>query len=229
MKKQSTSAGVCKRMGIDLRAMDGILIFANIALAIVIALLVLYLRSLTSAYASKKGENLATHEDIEKIVDQVAAVTKTQEEIKASISDEVWSRQRQWELKREVLLNALEQVSQARIAVILVNSVYQVRQGKSSEELVPYMKLQDSAVDKYSIAGDLLEKAVIQVEAVCSTDMAKQLEDLAKIFRTVLHHVLDERNPGEVAKLTKIIKEHIPVLINLIRSELGVDKAASAS
>jgi len=63
MKKQNKpSAGGCKRMGIDLRAMDGILIFANIALAIVITLLVLYLRSLTSSYASKKGENLATHE-----------------------------------------------------------------------------------------------------------------------------------------------------------------------
>jgi len=91
------------------------------------------------------------------------------------------------------------------------------------------MKFQDSAVDKYSIAGDLLDKALIQVEAVCSADVAKQLDDLAKIFRTVLHDVLDERNPVEVAKLTNIIKEHIPVLIELIRSELGVDKAASAS
>lgn len=45
------------------------------------------------AYLKKKGENLATHEDIDKLVDQVRAVTQTTKEIEAKISDEMWDRQ----------------------------------------------------------------------------------------------------------------------------------------
>jgi len=57
-------------------------------------------------YLTKKGENLATHEDIDKLVDQVRAVKQTTREIEAKISDEVWDRQKRWELKREVLFEA---------------------------------------------------------------------------------------------------------------------------
>jgi len=52
------------------------------------------------SYSAKKGENLATKEDI-------AQITKVQEEIKAQISDNVWDRQRQWELRRDVVVDAV--------------------------------------------------------------------------------------------------------------------------
>jgi hypothetical protein len=58
------------------------------------------------AYFKKKGESLATHEDIDKVVDQVKAVTQTTKEIEAKISGEVWDRQKRWELKREVTFGA---------------------------------------------------------------------------------------------------------------------------
>jgi hypothetical protein len=51
-------------------------------------------------YLKKKGENLATHEDIGKLIDQVRAVTITTKEIEASISDRSWNRQKHWEMKR---------------------------------------------------------------------------------------------------------------------------------
>jgi hypothetical protein len=65
-------------------------------------------------YARKKGENLATHEDIGKVTKQVAAVTTTTEQIKTEISDESWGRQRRWELKREVLIEASKRKSLLR-------------------------------------------------------------------------------------------------------------------
>jgi hypothetical protein len=65
-------------------------------------------------YLKKKGENLATHEDIEKLKEQVAAVTTTTEQIKTEISDAAWSRQKRWELKREVLLEAVKRLAEAQ-------------------------------------------------------------------------------------------------------------------
>ena len=62
------------------------------------------------AYFRKKGENFATKEDIGSLVAEVRAVTKATEEIKAEISDKVWNRQRQWEFKRDVLLEAVKRL-----------------------------------------------------------------------------------------------------------------------
>src|SRR6266852_1966802 len=62
------------------------------------------------AYLKKKGENLATHEDIDKLVDQVRAVTQTTKEIEAKISSDVWTMQKQWEMKQEVLFDAAKRI-----------------------------------------------------------------------------------------------------------------------
>ena len=64
-----------------------------------------------ASYLAKKGENLATHEDINKLVDQVRAVTQTTKEIEAKISDDVWNRQRKWEIKRDLLFSLVKGLS----------------------------------------------------------------------------------------------------------------------
>lgn len=61
------------------------------------------------SYLKKKGENLATHEDIDKLVVQVSAVTTTTKEIEATISNVTWKRERkyEWQLKAIESFNAL--------------------------------------------------------------------------------------------------------------------------
>jgi len=78
------------------------------------------------AYLRKKGENLATHEDIEKLDDQVRVVTTTAREIEAKISDELWNRQKRWELKREVLFEAAKSLVTIDGAIIGLDSLLQV-------------------------------------------------------------------------------------------------------
>jgi hypothetical protein len=63
------------------------------------------------SYSAKKGENLATKEDI-------AQITKVQEEIKAQISDDVWDRQRQWEMRRDAVIEAVRALSELEMALI---------------------------------------------------------------------------------------------------------------
>jgi hypothetical protein len=59
------------------------------------------------SYLKKKGENLATHEDIDKLKDQVAAVTTTTKRIEAAISNEMWRRER----KAEAQLKTIDAVN----------------------------------------------------------------------------------------------------------------------
>jgi hypothetical protein len=55
------------------------------ALEILIGLLIGYL----AGYAKKKGENRAMHEDIEKVVEQMSAVTMATKNIEAKISGDI--------------------------------------------------------------------------------------------------------------------------------------------
>jgi hypothetical protein len=66
------------------------------------------------SYLKKKGENLATHEDIGKLVDQMAAVTMATKEIEAKISDDAWSRQKRSELRRDIMLETVDGISRIR-------------------------------------------------------------------------------------------------------------------
>lgn len=62
--------------------------------------------------AASKGENLATHEDIAKLNNQMRTLTTTAETIKDEISDAVWNRQRRADLKREVLFEAAKRLAE---------------------------------------------------------------------------------------------------------------------
>jgi hypothetical protein len=68
---------------------------------LVCLLLWLMLKDYVKRYAGKKAEILATHEDTQKIVAQVQAVTQATKEIEAKISDQSWSHQRLISLKTE--------------------------------------------------------------------------------------------------------------------------------
>ncbi len=61
-------------------------------------------------YLKRKGENLATHEDVNKLLEQVSAVTTTTKEIEAKISSEVWERQRKWELRKDAVFEVMREL-----------------------------------------------------------------------------------------------------------------------
>jgi len=77
-------------------------------------------------YLKTKGENFATHEDIDKLKDQVAAVTTTTEQIKTEISDAAWNRQKRWELKREVLFEAVNKLTEMEVALKELDRAVQI-------------------------------------------------------------------------------------------------------
>ena len=57
-------------------------------------------------YLTKKGENLASKEDVKDLVARLSAVTEATKRIEADISTGVWDKQKRWDMKREVLFEA---------------------------------------------------------------------------------------------------------------------------
>jgi hypothetical protein len=86
-----------------------------------------FIGSYLASYLRKKGENLATHEDLGKLVDQVRAVTTTTKEIEAKISTDVWDRQKRWEMKREVLFEATKRLGAVKFCVALPSIIKFIR------------------------------------------------------------------------------------------------------
>ena len=80
------------------------------------------------AYLKRKGENLATKEDI-------GELTKTTEEIKAKISDDVWDRQKQWELKRDVVFDAIRVLADLDGAINRFGNALSLKPVNPSEEV----------------------------------------------------------------------------------------------
>lgn len=85
-------------------------------LIVFLALLVShFIKPFIGSYANKKGENLATKEDI-------AQLTKIAEGIRAKISDEVWDRQKQWEMRRDAVLDVVRAIGKLNQALISLNA-----------------------------------------------------------------------------------------------------------
>jgi hypothetical protein len=86
-----------------------------------------FVGSYLAGYLKKKGENLATKEDVGALIDQTRQLTQTTKEIEAKIDDQMWNRQRHWELKKETLIEVVKTIAKAEYslkhAIVSLNAV----------------------------------------------------------------------------------------------------------
>ena len=75
-----------------------------------------------AAYMGKKGERLATNEDIQKVLNEVRAVTRETEKIKAEISGDEWHRQWVINQKREIYREMLSVVNEMQGCYVVLFS-----------------------------------------------------------------------------------------------------------
>lgn len=143
--KQGTGAGGVLLPRVDIRplgtdsappgntidtVMQNVLGWVVAAVAVVVALFIGYFRG----YLTQKGQNLVTHEDIEELVDQLRAVTTATKEIEARISNEVWDRQKRWELKRDLLIEMVKKTMALQVALQRLQAVRLTSKGTNSPE-----------------------------------------------------------------------------------------------
>jgi hypothetical protein len=141
-----------------------------------------WLGSFLGAYLKKKGENLATHEDISELVEQVSAVTKATKEIEARISDEVWDRQRLWEMKRDAFFVLMKAESAAANALFGFMSACDVAKDHPPENQAA-LNLRRKSTAEWLAAGAEFDSARAQVSLVCGQEVDKRLVSLDTLFK----------------------------------------------
>jgi len=74
----------------------------------------------------------------------VAVVTRTTQEIEARISNEVWDRQKRWELKREVLLDATKRIAELDQALTALNAIVRMEEEVTTVSIWPQSRGSES-------------------------------------------------------------------------------------
>jgi hypothetical protein len=164
-----------------------------------INIIVLVLTAFFKGYGKKKGENLATKEDLKDVLDQVKQVTRTTEEIRSEISDRSWSRQKQWELKKEVILEAVKELSRLEISVLQVFAASAARQ--TSILPLPDSPRFNKLFDELTEVAVKMKTIAMLMDIVCS-------EHVVKAFRKVDTDLQAAGNDTtNIAKSIKAISE----------------------
>lgn len=130
-------------------------VFLNAAggMGVVGAIMAFWARNYVGKYLAKKAENLATHEDIQKLVDQV----RETEKVKAEIADRMWDRQRRWDAKKDLYLEVYSSLH--RLYDLLINVEERRRaisvggEGVDQTPLVEAVNLLRNGFDKFDNVG----------------------------------------------------------------------------
>ena len=172
------------------------------------------------SYVRKKGENLATHEDIGKLVDQVRAVTQTTKEIEAKISSDVWNGQKRWEMKREVLFDVAKSIVELGDGLVSLDSLLRMDDPDGDQ----WVEAKRKAIVGWNDALKRFEEVRILVAVVCSTETILELDKFAVFVSN-----LGVKLVGKDARVYRESSEELTLCLLrarfAIRKELGVDEA----
>lgn len=167
------------------------------------------------SYLRKKGENLATHEDINKVLADLRAVTTTTKEIEAKISGDLWDQQKKWELKRDTLFEVTRCIFSLQEGLTALTSFELVRGEDNAERL----KRRRQLFADYKTAVFSLNQAVMLVGVVCSEEIEIQLrmllilvmESVEKMDQEQSYTLMNTEWGSRLADIRKAIRKELGV------------------
>jgi hypothetical protein len=171
-----------------------------------------FVGSYLAAYLRRKGENLATHEDIDKLVEQVRAVTTATREIEAKISDQVWDRQKRWELKRDILLDSMRKTNDLENAISTEHAAFSLTS--------PSLQHRAEAMEGFSKAADAFDQASCLAELMCGTSTTRAMSDYLEYMRKTSQQVARGNPLAFTTTLQEMVTKRDAVRA-AIKSELG--------
>src|ERR1035441_6475021 len=177
------------------------------------------------AYLKKKGENLATHEDLDKLVVQMAAVTKTTKQIEAQISNDLWDRQKRWELKRDAFFETMRELGTVESSIVKLSAVQESGTVMVGDIAVSSHQVWKDALNRsleaYHVAYFSFNRAKRLGELVCEVAVAERFHETTSIITKLGMDASDGPVPNRILRLVEMGKA-LEALTEAIREELGL-------
>jgi len=175
------------------------------------------------AYLKKRAENLATRDELDKLIEQMKATTEATKAIESRIDDQVWNKQRQWELKREALLGGAWAVNDFMVAVMKVNAAFAIeeRQGDIAfgTQLANH---QTEAMTILNKASYDFQRAQVLVSVVSGIETQTAFVSMEEILKRISSQVVDG-NTTIFKELMPLVMTAATAITNAIRKDLGVE------
>jgi hypothetical protein len=181
-----------------------------------------WLGSFVGAYLKKKGENLATQEDIGKLVKQVEAVTLATKGIEAKISDEVWGRQRVWEMKRDAFFALVRAEANTKKALTDLSSTWTVAKKHSMNDPARNEAAQKATQAWWPVSADF-ETAAAQVQIVCGPEVKTRVISMTEFLtRTAVSMITAQTaEQAEFSQYSAQFVEEQTALLGAVRDDLA--------
>lgn len=179
-------------------------------------------------YLKKKGENLATHEDIDKVVDQVKAVTQTTKEIESKISGDLWNKQKHWEMKRDAIFDMSRKISGVDDALSTVyssNAHFQALAERA--DALSKAEALAKVSGSWSVAADGFDGALGLMTIVCNIETCQALREFIIFTRRLVPEI--QKNAASYLGASKEMAQKLRRIQDLLRKELGVEGVAASN
>jgi hypothetical protein len=194
---------------------EGDLSYAGIS---VVTVLSAGIGAFIGAYLKKKGENFATHEDLNKMVEQMAAITERTKSIEAKISSEVWDKQKHWEMKREVLFEAAKRVAEIHDALANFGSARKLAQELGGEKME---KILADVTERWVKASAAMDETLLFLSVACEQETIDVCNAFQKIATNIATGIA-KSEPNAFAEGKIVFHVSLSATQNAIRRELGI-------
>jgi hypothetical protein len=183
-----------------------------------------FVGSYLGGYLKTKGENLATKEDFRDLREQTRELKQATKEIEAKIDDQVWNRQRHWEMKRDVLIEFARTLSDFEQAIQHVSTRVEGR----SKSLYQAQLFSD-ALEGWNKCSASFERGSFVVGLIVSTRTRSGPMELSKVLRNATSDILQSEKTETYSNHHKNIVLKLEIVKAHIREELGIMTATSQS
>jgi hypothetical protein len=171
--------------------------------------------SAVTAFWKKKAENYATKQD-------VADLTEITKRVEAKISNEVWDRQKKWELKREVLFEAMRRLADIEEVLNTINAILQVELKESKEGDIAWMETKIEASASWRKASANFDETKLFVSVTCGTETKDAFSEYGKVALAISMAIAKGTANAYDTLRPNLVLGHIAVRA-AVRNELGVE------
>ncbi|HEX4283602.1 MAG TPA: hypothetical protein VHZ28_00825 [Terracidiphilus sp.] len=173
-------------------------------------------------YFTARAKNLATHDDLDKLVEQVQAVTHATEAIKAEISSGLWDRQKRWEVRRDIVLDFMRSAGRVDAALRDFVSSCQIRPTEP-EKLSVWLPIHTAASRKWLDISSECEGAIGLLDIVSG----QELRAASAAWIALRVNIRAKASAGDIGHYNasfQNLKQSSRLLQTMIRKELGIEE-----
>jgi len=176
------------------------------------------------AFIKTMAANDANNQNFEKVLEQMKTQTAEIENIKAAISDDVWDRQKQWELKRDGIFEVVQALGELEDALGSLHSVHscQVPENEDSSEYLRG-RLHDELIS-FDACNRKFSRAMFKTRLFAGKELHHALTECSEEIRSVSHRILTE----ETADITRLVSDASPRNVVKIDFETLIQKIMQA-